>query len=194
MRAFLDRIAAAVNARLGRLPVGIRTIARQFTQVGIVGLGGLVIDVGVFNLLRWWYPEWGPIWPKVISMALAIVANWIGNRYWTFRDERRRELVREGAEFVLVSAVGALIPLACLWLSHYVLGYTSQLADNVSANVIGLVLGTLFRFVCYRVWVFHPDRGTPLQRHRDEEITPAAARPSSPDDARDRLAAPPRDR
>ena len=197
MRAFLDRMAVAVNAIFGRLPGPLRTVARQFTQVGIIGLVGLVIDVGVFNLLRWLIPEWGPIWPKIISTGLAIIANWIGNRYWTFRDERRREVVREGAEFVLVSALGALIPLGCLWVSHYLLGHTSQLADNISANVIGLVLGTLFRFTLYRLWVFHPGRGTPLTEGPGEpegELTPAAARPSSPDGTRDRLAAPRRDR
>lgn len=192
MRAFLDRMAAAVNAILGRLPGRLRTIARQFTQVGIVGLAGLVIDVAVFNLLRWWYPEWGPMWPKIISTALAIIANWIGNRYWTFRDERRRELVREGAEFVLVSALGALIPLGCLWVSHYLLGHTSQFADNISANVIGLILGTLFRFTFYRLWVFHPARGTPLTDPAEsgEVVTAGAAPRSSPAGTPDRLAAP----
>lgn len=177
MRAFLDRIAAAVNRLLDRLPRPIRTVARQFTQVGIVGLVGLVIDLAVFNLLRWLVPEWGPIWPKLASTALAILSNWVGNRYWTFRGERRREVVREGAEFLLVSALGALIPLACLGVSHYLLGHTSQLADNISANGIGLVLGTLFRFALYRLWVFHPERGTPVVPR--DEVTLGAAPPSS---------------
>jgi hypothetical protein len=47
-----------------------------------------------------------------------------------------------------------LIALACLWFSHYALGLTSVLADNISANVVGLALGTLFRFWSYRRWVF----------------------------------------
>ncbi len=200
MRAFLDRVAAGVNRILDRLPPPLRTIARQFTQVGIVGLIGLVIDVGLFNLLRWLEPEWGPIWPKVISTGLAIIANWIGNRYWTFRDERRREVVSEGIEFVVVSSIGALIPLGCLWVSHYLLGHTSQFADNISANVIGLVLGTLFRFTFYRLWVFRPGRGTPVSRGRSEAgepvcepVTAAAAPPSSAGGTPDPHAAPRRD-
>jgi putative flippase GtrA len=51
-----------------------------------------------------------------------------------------------------------LIGLACLAVSHYVLGLTSPLADNVSSNVVGLALGTTFRFTLYRAWVFHPAR------------------------------------
>ena len=38
------------------------------------------------------------------------------------------------------------------------LGFTSLLADNISANVVGLVLGTAFRFLMYRYWVFGSTR------------------------------------
>src|SRR5690606_29343683 len=96
----------------------------------------------------------------VISTGIAIVINWLGNRYWTFRVERRREAVREMLEFVAVSVTGSLIALGCLWVSHYLLGFTSLLADNISKNVVGLALGTAFRFAFYRLWVFRADRGT----------------------------------
>ncbi|HEU4807342.1 MAG TPA: GtrA family protein, partial [Homoserinimonas sp.] len=98
---------------------------------------------------------------KVISTSLAIVTNWMGNRHWTFARERRGHLAREGAEFFLVSFGGMVIGLFCLWFSHYVLGYDSLLADNVSSNVIGLALGTAFRFWGYRVWVFR-EVGAPV--------------------------------
>ncbi len=48
------------------------------------------------------------------------------------------------------------IALGCLWFTHYALGFDSIIADNISANVIGLALGTIFRFWSYRKWVF-PD-------------------------------------
>jgi putative flippase GtrA len=35
-----------------------------------------------------------------------------------------------------------------------VLGLTSRLADNISANVVGVGLGTVFRFVTYKRFVF----------------------------------------
>jgi hypothetical protein len=85
----------------------------------------------------------------------------MGNRHWTFRQHRGRQLLREGIEFGIVSIGGMLIGLACLWVSHYLLGFDSKLADNISGNVIGLGLGTLFRFTFYRLWVFAPHRGEP---------------------------------
>jgi putative flippase GtrA len=142
----------------------MRKLLGQFTRFGLVGTLGLVVDLGVFNLLRATVlgPEdihEGPVIAKVISTSLAIVTNWVGNRHWTFREHRGRQLLREGIEFGVVSVAGMLIGLLCLWVSHYLLGFTSVLADNISSNVIGLGLGTLFRFTMYKFWVFAPHRG-----------------------------------
>jgi len=139
----------------------------QVGKFGAVGLVGFAVDVTVFNLLRTtvFDPQLvhaGPIYAKVVSTILAIFANWIGNRYWTFGKNRQERTLREGIEFFAVSLVGMGIGLACLWLSHYVLGYTSVVADNISSNVIGLLLGAIFRFVLYRYWVFAPHRRTPV--------------------------------
>ena len=156
----------------------MRRLLSQFGRFGVVGSVGLLIDLGVFNLLRLTVlaPDnihEGPVIAKVISTVLAIICNWIGNRHWTFREHRGRQLVREGIEFGIVSVGGMLIGLTCLWVSHYLLGFTSVLADNISSNVIGLGLGTLFRFTLYRAWVFAPHRGDraplfPADDHADD--------------------------
>jgi len=141
----------------------MRALVSQFMRVGAVGLVGLVIDVGLFNLLRATLLDpsrvsVGALWATFISTSVAIVVNWLGNRYWTFRNERRAHWLREGLEFVLVSIGGLLIALGCVWFSENVLGLHSLLSDNIAKNVVGLVLGTLFRFTFYRLWVFRPSR------------------------------------
>jgi len=141
----------------------MRGLLAQFGRFGVVGLGGLAIDLGVFNLLRLTVlsPEEmheGPVIAKIISTSLAIIANWLGNRYWTFGERRRPHWLLEAVEFGLVSVGGLLIALGCLWVSHYALGFTSVLADNISTNVVGLALGTAFRFSFYRLWVFGEQR------------------------------------
>ncbi|MBT1543743.1 GtrA family protein [Curtobacterium aurantiacum] len=140
----------------------MRRLIAQLARFGVVGAVGFVVDTTVFNVLRITVlnPEdvhSGPFWAKVISTVVAIFVNWMGNRYWTFREQRRAVATREGIEFVVVSLGGMVIALACLGVSHYVMGLTSVLADNV-ANVIGLALGTVFRFWLYKVWVYHPER------------------------------------
>ncbi|OIH96980.1 GtrA family protein [Curtobacterium sp. MCBA15_001] len=143
----------------------MRRLIAQLARFGVVGAVGFVVDTVLFNVLRAtvFGPEdhqAGPVIAKVISTTVAIFVNWMGNRYWTFRDQRRDVATREGLEFIVVSLGGMAISLGCLGVSHYLLGFTSALADNVSGNVIGLVLGTAFRFWLYRVWVYHPDRVT----------------------------------
>ncbi|TFD40149.1 GtrA family protein [Cryobacterium sp. TMT1-19] len=143
----------------------------QLGKFGAVGLVGFVVDFTVFNLLRTTVfdpavVESGPIYAKVVSTTLAIIVNWIGNRFWTFGANRQSRTLREAAEFFAVSLVGMAIGLACLWVSRYGLGYTSLLADNISSNVVGLGLGSTFRFVLYRHWVFSPRRAATADSKR----------------------------
>jgi putative flippase GtrA len=145
-------------------PGRVRRVLVQVVQFGLVGAAGLLVDLTVFNALRLTLlaPEsihTGPLIAKVVSTMLAIITNWLGNRYWTFAADRRSNTVREGLEFFAVSLAGMAIGIGCLWVSHYVLGFTSVLADNIAANVVGLGLGAVFRFTLYRYWVFSPNRG-----------------------------------
>jgi len=156
----------------------VRRLIAQLARFGVVGAVGFVVDFSVFNLLRATVlsPDEvhsGPFWAKVVSTVLAIAVNWLGNRYWTFRHQRRSVAAREGVEFLVVSLGGMVISLGCLGVSHYVLGYTSAFADNVSGNVIGLLLGTAFRFWLYKVWVYHPDR---VQQEAARVVVPEETR------------------
>jgi len=151
----------------------MRALVAQLTRFGLVGLVGLGIDLLVFNVLRVTvldteHVEHGALYAKIISTSLAIIANWMGNRHWTFRNSRRPHWVREGLEFAAVSVGGMIISLGCLWVSHYVLGFTSLVADNIATNVVGLALGTAFRFTFYRLWVFRGEIA-------EEEATPSTA-------------------
>ena len=134
---------------------------KELGKFGVIGLAAYVIDLTVFNLLRFAGGE-GPLFDKpltakVISVLVATTFAYFGNRHWTFRDRTRSSFRREYTLFFVFNAVGMVISLSCLWISHYLLGFQSALADNISANVIGLVLGTIFRFWGYHNWVFPND-------------------------------------
>lgn len=126
----------------------------ELARFGAVGATAFVVDIGIYNLLRSTLLADKPIGAKVISVAVAVVVAWIGNRYWTFRGSKQRQRLREFVLFGLMNAIGLLIAAACLFVSHYVLGFDSRLADNISGNGVGLVLGTLFRYVAYKHLVF----------------------------------------
>lgn len=129
----------------------------ELIRFGFVGAFAYVVDAGLFNLLRFGpmqLLEHKPLTAKVISVAVATLVAWIGNRYWTFADRRTASRGRELVLFAAINVVGMAIAVGCLAFSHYLLGMTSPLADNISANVIGLGLGTIFRYLAYRRLVF----------------------------------------
>jgi putative flippase GtrA len=169
-------------------------LVRYAFKFGVVGIIGYITDVGIFNLLRVGAADdghffQGPIGAKIVSTAVATIVTWFGNRYWVFRENRRRNFMLELLEFSVIALLGLGIGLLCLWVSHYVLGFRSLLADNISGNVIGLVLGTTFRFLMYRFWVYGHHRKDGLIAREAREAEAAAMAIFESDEAATRDAA-----
>ena len=141
------------------LPIAIERFVLHWGEMG--GQWGVNRSVSQIHALL--YLSERPLTAKVISTVLATTFAYFGNRHWTFRHRERRGLRREYILFFGFNAVGLAIALGCLGVSHYVLRLTSPLADNVSANVIGMVLGTVFRFWAYRRFVFTAASGAPSE-------------------------------
>ncbi|MGH8894684.1 MAG: GtrA family protein [Actinomycetes bacterium] len=141
----------------------LSNLVRELMKFGVVGSFAYLVDITVFNLVLFATEE--PLTAKTVSTVVATTVAYAGNRSWTFRRRSRSGVRREYALFVLLNGIGLLIALICLGVSHYLLGFTSRLADNVAANVVGLALGTAFRFWSYRKWVF------PEQREQSEAVS-----------------------
>ena len=146
----------------GRARDAMNVVVREVLKFGAVGALAFVVDIGLFNLLRFGLGDGGPLegkplTAKVVSASVATVVAWVGNRVWTFRHRRRARAAHELGLFVLFNVAGMLIALGCLAFSHYGLDLRSAQADNISANGVGLVLGTLFRFWAYRTFVFRQE-------------------------------------
>ncbi|GAB4003180.1 GtrA family protein [Nocardioides ultimimeridianus] len=126
-------------------------------RFAVVGGSAFLVDLGAFNLARL-VVHLGPLTSKVVAVAVATTFAYVANRAWTFAhrgsSRERIGVAGEYALFFVLNAVGMLIALACLATSYYLLGLRSTLDQNISANGVGLVLGTLFRYWSYRRWVF----------------------------------------
>ena len=147
-------VARLIESTRGAMDV----IYREMIKFGVVGLLAFIIDIGLANLL--WHTVLSDkvTTAKIISGIVATLFSWVGNRQWTFRHRRSRPAHHEVLLFFGVNGVALLISAVTLYVSHYGLGYVSILADNV-ATIIGIGLGTLFRFWAYRKFVF---AGEPL--------------------------------
>jgi putative flippase GtrA len=136
-----------------RLRGALSILYREAIKFGVVGALAFVIDVGLMNLLRATVLEDKPTTAKIISASVATAFAWVGNRAWTFRHRRSRRMHHEALLFFLTNGVALLIGAGTIAFSHYVLGLQTLAADNI-ANIIGIALGTLFRFWAYRTVVF----------------------------------------
>ena len=123
----------------------------QRARFGVVGLLNVIVDVGLFNLLLLAIGK--PLTAKLLASSAAIASSYVLNRRWTWRHRTTTSAVALPA-FVGVALLGMAISMGCLFVSHYVLGLTSTAADNMSANVVGLALGTVVRYVLCDRWVF----------------------------------------
>jgi putative flippase GtrA len=143
--------AGARSERLGEL-----------LRFGLTGGAAYLADVAVFNalLLGAGMP---PGWSKILSSVVAIAVAFAGSRWFTWRDRRSDRIGREYALFVLFSVLAAGIQYLCLVITHDALGWTSPLADNLSANVVGMALATAFRFWTFRSYVFPPTEAAPAR-------------------------------
>jgi putative flippase GtrA len=131
-------------------------LGREMATFLMVGGAGYVVDVAAFNVLRSVHP-WSTMDPSVartMAVVAAMVVTYLGNRELTWRNEGVGRRRREVALFVVFNVVGFGFSVVTLAISHDVLGLTSRLADNVSANVVGVGLGTVFRYLTYKHAVF----------------------------------------
>jgi putative flippase GtrA len=138
----------------GRVVGAARRLGSEVAKFGTVGAIAFIIDVGLFNVLRAGVLSDSPLTAKTIGVVVATAFAYVANRNWTYRHRARTGYGRETALFFATNAVALLISWGCLAFTHYLLGLDSQLADNISGNVIAVGLGTLFRFWAYRTWVF----------------------------------------
>jgi putative flippase GtrA len=144
---WLSGLNQAVRDRFGHL-------VHELAKFGVVGAIAYIVDLGTFNALRSGALSDRPLTAKLISTVLATTVAYFGNRQWTFRHRERQGMRKEYLLFFGFNAVGLAIALGCLGTSHYLLNLTSSLADNISANIVGMALGTIFRFWAYRRFVF----------------------------------------
>jgi putative flippase GtrA len=134
-----------MRERIGRL-------VREIAKFGAVGGAGVLVNLLVFNLVRH-TTDLQVVRASIVATVVAIVFNYVGFRYFTYRDRDKSGRTREMSLFLLFSAVGLVIENGVLYTATYGFGWDSPLQSNIF-KFLGIGLGTLFRFWSYRSWVF----------------------------------------
>ncbi|MEU6812606.1 GtrA family protein [Streptomyces sp. NPDC046831] len=146
---------------------------REAAKFGAVGGAGLLVNLLVFNLVRH-VTDLQVVRASVIATVVAIVFNYVGFRYFTYRDRDKSGRTREMGLFLLFSVAGLVIENGVLYLATYGFGWDSPLQSNVF-KFLGIAVATLFRFWSYRTWVFRALPARVAVPHPDPVV---AARPA----------------
>ncbi len=147
-------------------------IAQRLGSFTFVGIVAFAVDFCLFNIFTSSLGA-NPVPAKVLSVAAATAVSWAGSHYVTFRELGGRPIPHETFLFAITNLIGLGLAAGCLSISHYLLGFTSVLANNVSGNVVGVLLGNVLRYFSYRYVVFRPnsvsfpDIGSPAHYNTD---------------------------
>ena len=170
------------DATIARLPRFIRPYAEQHHELikfAIVGATTFVIDSVIFYTLKLTVLEPKPVTAKIIAGIVAVIASYILNREWSFQNRGGRERHHEALLFFAFSGVGVLLSMAPLYFSSYVLGLrvpevsltVENIADFISAYILGNLLQMAFRFWAFRRWVFPDEFGRDPDRALESTLT-----------------------
>lgn len=138
----------------------------RFLRFAVVGAIGAVVDFGVFNLLSA-VIRIAAVPSSVISFTLAVISNFIWNRYWTYPDSRSKPIRHQLTQFSIVSVIGLIIrtPLFA-WLEKILVRVftdiitprsiiTPTFAGHNLALATAIVVVMLWNFIANRLWTYN---------------------------------------
>lgn len=135
-------------------PRPVSRVVLEVVKFGIVGGSGVLINFLVFNLLLHGL-GWQAMTATVLASCIAMATNYLGFRYFAYRDRASRTRSQIVLFFVF-SGLGVVMEIGLFWVGYHGLGLHSVLQSNV-AKALSIVLASAFRFLVYRTWVFQQD-------------------------------------
>ncbi|MFI7127413.1 GtrA family protein [Nonomuraea sp. NPDC050153] len=135
-----------------RLYERFSSLVYELAKFGSIGAVAFLIDTGLLNLCNV-VLGWGPLTSKVVATTISTTFAYVGNRFWTFRHRDQSGLRREYFLFFLLNGIALLFGMLTIGFTTYTLGLEDPLSFNI-ANIVGVGLGTLFRYWSYKKWVF----------------------------------------
>ncbi|QDY77044.1 GtrA family protein [Streptomyces qinzhouensis] len=153
-----------MGERGGALRGQLHQLVREVAKFGAVGGVGVLVNLAVFNLVRQ-TTEIPVVRASIIATVVAIAFNYVGFRYFTYRDRDKTGRTRELSLFLLFSVIGLVIENGILYAATYGFDWDSPLQSNFF-KFFGIGVATMFRFWSYRTWVF---------RHQPEQPEAVAA-------------------
>lgn len=135
----------------------LRIPRRELLGFIAVGVIGLTVDVGTFNLAV--LSGVDPVAASLMGFVLGVIVSFVGNKILTFRHRPVGHMGHAWITFIVINAVAVgLIQLAVR--AGDSAGLT--LAQLNVVRILAIGLATIGRFFAYRRWVFVEPVETPI--------------------------------
>ncbi|WJV48353.1 GtrA family protein [Streptomyces flavofungini] len=135
-----------------RLPLArLRRLFLEVVRFGVVGGSGVAVNLVVFNLLLHGLGR-APMTATVLASCVAMGTNYLGFRFYTYRDRASRTK-RQIALFFVFSGIGVAMESLLFYAAYHGAGLSGPLGSNI-AKAQSILLASAFRFLVYRTWVF----------------------------------------
>lgn len=158
----------------------LRRLTGEVARFSAVNTVATLVALFLFNALVHGVQGWfdgvmhgDPIPAYLVANSVGMFVSFYGARYYAFRHRHAAGLGGGLLNYVIINLLSFVIPVSCLFVSRNIIGWDSIYADNMSGNVIGAVLGNVFRFWAFRRFVFTP-RPVPLL-----EVVPPTEHPEN---------------
>jgi putative flippase GtrA len=163
-----------------KVPARFHKIGDEIAKFGTIGLINIGVNSAVVNLL--WLTPWlhgSQVKAKAIATIVAATSAYFMNRHWTYRNRPKSSLRREYTLFFAFNLVGLFIEVGAVSVAKYWLHRTDLLVLNIF-SLLGIGLGTLFRFWAYRTHVFKLEPASVSAASPGSPASPAPVRAPAP--------------
>ncbi len=125
---------------------------KQFLKYSAVGIVGTLVDVGSLYVFVD-FAGLPVVRASILSFALAVLNNYIFNRFWTFKHHNSFGWHKRFLKFVALSVVG-------LWLNSFAMYFFVHSVGiwYVYAKILASVVVFLWNYIGNRYWTFRPEK------------------------------------
>ncbi|MEU0196556.1 MULTISPECIES: GtrA family protein [unclassified Streptomyces] len=132
----------------------VKRVVLEVVNFAVVGGSGVAVNFLVFNVLLHGL-HWAAMVATVLASLVAMGSNYLGFRYFTYRDRASRTR-RQIALFFVFSGIGVAMESGLFFAGYHGLGLAGPVESNL-VKAVSIVLASAFRFLVYRTWVFQHD-------------------------------------
>ncbi|MCW7946368.1 GtrA-like protein [Streptomyces hygroscopicus] len=144
-------VAEAVFTAPAPAPSRVRRLVVEVAKFGVVGGSGVAVNFLVFNALLHGL-KWAPMTATVLASIIAMGTNYLGFRFFAYRDRASRTR-QQIVLFFVFSGLGVVMESVLFYAGYQGLDMSGPIGSNM-AKALSIVLASAFRFLVYRTWVF----------------------------------------